>query len=68
MFLLLVFSITGKGFAAHAGGEYTRVEIRYGMLEKAVNKKYGEPLAVERFKWTIFQKKKAMYQVGEAFM
>ena len=45
-------------------GEYVKFDIKYGMHEKTVSQKYGEPLHVKNIKVNPIPIKKALYEIG----
>lgn len=50
------------------GQEYKKIEIKYGMHEKVINRKYGEPILTEKLKsgFPFVPNKKSLYRVDES--
>lgn len=51
--------------SSSAYGEYVQFDIKYGMHEKIVNQKYGDPISVKNIKVHPIPIKKALYKIDE---
>ncbi len=61
---LIIISVLFSGRAAYA--EYLKFDIKYGMHEKIVNQKYGDPLDVLNIKVNPIPQKKALYEIDRS--
>ncbi len=61
---LLIISSALLGSAA-AYAEYLKFDIKYGMHERIVNQKYGDPLDVLNIKVNPIPQKKALYEIDK---
>ena len=59
--LMLSHSVSGYG------DEYKEFDIKYGMHKKIVNKRYGEPILVEKMgKTSPIPKQRALYKIDDS--
>ncbi len=65
LFILAIFILFNGPFSY--ADEYEKFDISYGMHERLVNEKYGEPLATEKLRNIIpISKKKALYEIDDS--
>ena len=63
--LMLAGILMLNNLCSHAE-DYDRFEIKYGMHERIVNEKYGEPLLVKKIKAHPIPRKKALYKTDDS--
>lgn len=65
LFFVLVSFILSNNLYCY-GEEYKKFDIRYGMHQKTINQKYGEPLLSEDIRVDPLPKRKALYELDKS--